>query len=409
MFRGVNINKVDENYQKNPATGDNIMALIYGMDVEGTDLAHYEPKELITLKGAENLGVTPALDANAKILAHNTVHEFFRLAPDATVCFIAVPKDQSLTDMVNDAKLKSAIRSVNDVKGLAISGATSTMKTLINEVDAVQKLVDDFKEEFRFIDFVIVEGKSAGETLAVTDIAQFREKACPQVAIAGLQDPMVAALDPAYKNYACVGTALGSVAVRQVHQNVGSVDIIEKPLTKRGNPDYSITDAGTGRWLKASLCDGTPFESLSYIEQKELNERGIIFAGFFADYSGIFLSNDPTCINTTSAYSTIRNNRTFNKMARAIRSVLIPKVRGVVNRDPNTGYIQPQITKYWQGLAEKPLLEMQQAGEISGFEVTIDHKQHLSETQAVKVDVQVVYNGIVYEFEVNLGLTDKLN
>lgn len=408
MFRGVNIAKIDENYQKNPATEDHIMALVYAMDVADTNLTHYEPKELITAKGAETLGITPALDANKKILAYNAVSEFFRLAPDATLYFIAVPSPKTVKELAEDNQLKSAIRQANDVKGIAFAGTTSTITTLESEVASVQALVDSFKEEFRYIDFVLLEGKGATD-VAITDYPNFRDKACSQVAIVAYQDPMVASLDPTYRNYACIGSALGNIAVRMVHENMGSVDIVSKPISKRGEPDYTMTFEADFRWLKASLSDGTPFENLAYTEQEELNQRGIIFAGFFADYPGIFLSNDPTCINTTSAYSSIRNNRTFNKMARAIRGVLIPKVRGVVNKDPLTGYIQPQITKYWQALAEKPLLQMQQAGEISGFEVFIDHKQYLSESSPVKVAIRVVYNGVVYEFDVDLGLTDKLN
>ena len=100
MFRGVNINKVDEAYQKNTVGDDNIVGLIYSVPVTDTELIHYQPKEFITLKGVENVGITPALDANAKTLVYNACKEFFRLAPDATLWIIPVPENKTVKELV---------------------------------------------------------------------------------------------------------------------------------------------------------------------------------------------------------------------------------------------------------------------------------------------------------------------
>ena len=46
--------------------------------------------------------------------------------------------------------------------------------------------------------------------------------------------------------------------------------------------------------------------------------------------------------------------------------------------------------------------------DISGFEVSIDHKQIVNSTEPVKVKALIVADGIVHEVEVAVGLTNNV-
>lgn len=46
--------------------------------------------------------------------------------------------------------------------------------------------------------------------------------------------------------------------------------------------------------------------------------------------------------------------------------------------------------------------------DISGFQVSIDHKQIVNSTEPVKVKALIVADGIVHEFKVAVGLTNNV-
>jgi hypothetical protein len=307
--------------------------------------------------------------------------------------------------LIAAADFKAALREAKDVKGLAIAGLTETALDLVDEMEGVQATIEAFRAEHRLIDFVVLAGKGAVATTAIADYPDARELNAPNVSISIAQDPAIAAMDVAYAKYADVGAVLGGLAVRQVNENLGSVNIVKKPSAKKGDPDYSLTDGGLNRWLSANLSDGTKVNSLSPADKKSLTAKGYIYAGSYDGYGGVFFNSSPTAVQLASDYSYIERNRVWNKAARLIRNTLIPEVKGVVKKDPVTGYIQNTTTSRWSGLVIKALEQMVSAEEISGFGVYINPKQVLSENSPLLIKANVVSDGIVHEFEVDLGLT----
>jgi hypothetical protein len=210
-------------------------------------------------------------------------------------------------------------------------------------------------------------------------------------------------------NFACVGSFLGMIAARKVNENVGSVAIQNPPLEKRGQVDYPLTDINSGLWLDAKLTGGTTIASLTKAELQQLDTFGYIFAATYEGYPGVFFSNSKTCISEASDYCYIENNRVWNKEARALRASLLPEVKGVVKKNPTTGFIKSTTISRWTGIGNKALEQMVADDEISGFEVFINPNQVVNSSQPVKITAKVVADGIVHEFEVALGLTNSLN
>jgi hypothetical protein len=405
-FEGVKINKLNGGLSGSNGSGDSIMALIYAIALADlpVGVVHNEVFELRQTSDLTAHGFTVAHDANEDLLVNHTVTEFFRLAPEATLYLIPVPVAAPSAIMEVTA-LKAVIRQLESVKGLAIAGTVETAVALADEVEEVQAVVDAFRAEHRLIDFVILSGKGDATPTAISAYPDLREKNAPNVTVSIAQDPGIAAWDASYSKYADIGAVLGMLAVRQVNENLGSVNILNKPSIAKGDPDYPLTNAGKLRWLSATLSDGTLVSGLSSADKKALTDKGYIYAGSYAGYDGVFFNSSPTAVELASDYSYIERNRVWNKAARLIRNTLIPEVKGVVKKDPTTGYIKSTTISRWTGLLNKALEAMASAEEISGFGIYIDPKQVLSASSPLLVKANVVADDVVHEFEVDLGLT----
>lgn len=408
-FKGVNINKLNGGLGRRNASEDNIFILAACMPLTGTTLVAYEAKKLLQASDAEALGVNAAFDANESVLVYNEIKDFFTYCPDGILHLIPCAEALSPSALVALDAFKSAVRSVPEAKVIGIMNTTTTVPTIDDEVEPVQTFVNDFKAEFRYIDAVILEGK--GEAAAITPIANYpdlRAKNAANVSVSIAQDPSVASVDAAYAKYASIGSVLGMLAVRQVNENLGSVDILNKPDAFKGREDYPLTIDGTSSWEASQLSDGNAFETLSNADQKSLTDSGYIYAGSFNGYGGVFFNNAPTCVEKEDDFAYIENNRVWNKASRLIRATLIPKVRGIVKKDPVSGFIKSSTISDWNSRLNKALETMITDNEISGFDFYIDPKQVLAEDSPLKVKGQIVVDGIVFEFDVDLGLTDKL-
>lgn len=408
-FQGVNINKLNGGLGRRNPSNDNKAILIVGMPLNGTTAVVNTALKLLQPEDAEALGINAAFDANETVLVHHAITEFFALCPDGELHLIPVAVDQTPSAIVADADVIAAVRAIPEANVIGIQHHNVTVPAIDDEVENVQTFVSDFKTEKRYIDAVILEG--IGEAAALTPIANYpdlRAKEAPNVSVSIAQDPATAALDAAYAKYASVGAVLGGICVRQVNENLGSVDILNKPSGFKGREDYPLSLIGVGKWAASALSDGRAFSDLSNADQKSLTDSGYIYAGSFNGYGGVFFNSSPTCVEKADDYAYIENNRVWNKAARYVRQTLIPRVRGIVKKDPETGFIRASTIADWNSRLNKALEVMITDNEISGFDFYINPKQVLSENSPLNVKGNIVVDGIVFQFELDLGLTDKL-
>ncbi|MBV7268373.1 DUF2586 family protein [Winogradskyella luteola] len=407
-FQAVNTNKLNGGLGRRNPSDDNKAIIIVGMALAGTTAIANTAHKLLQPEDAEDLGITAAYDANETALVHHAITEFFALCPDGELHLIPVAVDQTPSAIVADANLIAAVRNVPEANVIGILHHNVAVPTIDDEVENVQTFVNDFATQKRYIDAVILEG--IGEAAALTPIANYpdlRAKDAPNVSVSIAQDPAIAALDASYAKYASVGAVLGGVCVRQVNENLGSVDILNKPSGFKGREDYPLS-LTTGKWSSSTLSDGRSFSDLSNPDQKSLTDSGYIYAGSFNGYGGVFFNSSPTCVEKANDFAYIENNRVWNKAVRYIRQTLIPRVRGIVKKDIETGSIRASTIADWNSRLNKALEVMITDNEISGFDFYIDPKQVLGEDSPLKVKGKIVTDDIVFEFEVDLGLTDKL-
>ncbi|KAA6347163.1 hypothetical protein EZS27_005332 [termite gut metagenome] len=407
-FEGVIINKLNGGLGRGADNPDRVICLVCGC-TDSEQVIYKKAIPLLDITAAETLGITAASDANNAELTHYHLSEMFRLCPGFTYYLLPVAKETTVAQLVADADVLSALRGVKDLNVIGIAGmASATVPAISADILALQGLVNTFATEHLLIDGIILEGVGQSQRLPIPDYPDLRALTAENISVVIAQDPAQAALNEAYHVRAAVGTVLGSIAVRAVHEDLGSVDVENKPGTRKGQESYSLSDQISGRWLSAALSDGTPFASLTPAQQKNLSGKGYIYAGAFADYDGFYLSGCPTAVQKSSDYAYFNYNCIWNKAARIIRKTLIPKVRSKVPTDSATGEIKSTWVSSCEGLVKQRLETMISAGNIEAADVSINPAQTVSEDTPLLIKAQVVVGQIVHEFEVDLGLTSKI-
>lgn len=400
---GVKVNRLNGGLgRKNPST-DGVMLLVVQGAVAATSLALKVAKELISVDEAVALGIDPAFDDTNDILAHHHIDEFFRINPNGNL--FVVLDDGTLTNVEIKTIVKdnAAIKGIGFVRNAALAPADMNVY-----VSGYQTMVDELRTESRNISAVLVEGAEFVLATLISAYPDARTYEAENVSIVIAQDPIIRAVKTAHETYAAIGTALGAISVRNVNENIGSLNIENKPAAYRGNAVYSLTDPNRQRFLTAKLQDGKDFNSLTAVEVKALADKGYILVGFYNGFAGYYFTDSHTCTESASDYSRIENNRVWDKAATLGRTALLPRVKGNLLKDPTTGFIRDIEAAELESLAESAIKTMEASGEISAAAVSIDAKQIISDNSPLKVKGEILFNDILHAMEFDLGLTNKL-
>ncbi|MDR1116224.1 MAG: DUF2586 family protein [Tannerella sp.] len=405
-FIGAQISKLDGGLGGGE-TSARIAVLVAGGTAIAGKLELNRAYELLQIEDSETLGITADSDATNQKLTYYHLSEIFRLSPETRVHLIVVPDTTKASELKGLTAFITALRSIQGVNTVGIAGLTNDTGVDV-AVQGMQLLIDDLAKDYIYIDSVLIEGKGAYLDDDIVDFPDLRGLDSENVSVVIGQDPSIAAMDAAYAEHAAVGSALGMLMVRAIHENLGSVDIEVKPRARKAEKDYTLTDTKLKRWLSASLSNGMTSESLSAADQRKLDELGYIYVGSFAGYGGYFFSNSPTCTEEGSDYCLIERNAIWNRAARIIRETLIPRIRSKVQADPSTGYIKNTTITDWDGRVRKALDPMKSAGNVADFDIYINPNQEAVSTKPFNIKVQLVADGIVHEFEVDLGYTKSI-
>lgn len=401
-LQGTNINKIDGGNGRLSSTNARVFLLVGAMTLATSTLTANQAERLIQTKDVEAFGVNESFDANTKQLIHYHISENFRLAPESTLHFLPVANDATIASTFS--KVLETLRLNPEIKGIGFVGFTGqTLATVGALAESVQAgLVSEAKKDGILIDAVLLEAGSPG-ALLINAYPDFTLLEAENVSIINAQDPDIAALDAAYTNYSAIGTALGSLAVRQLSENLGSTSIINKPNNKKSEAFYSLTDKVSGRFVKAGLSTGQNIASLTDQQLKDLSQKGHIIIGPYVGAAGMYFSGSDTCTSKTSMYSQIEYNAVWNAAARLINEALAPYIKGKVKKDPSSGFIRSTTISHWQQVCTKACIERLEAdNDISGGSVYINPNQALNKDVPVKISITIEADEIAHTFDVDL-------
>jgi hypothetical protein len=356
MFGGPTINKSDGNLGARAASEENIFGLIAGGVATGTYTLG-DAVKLIQPSDADTYGIDAAYDANNAVLVRYHIDEFFRLNPSGELWLLLKAQGTTMAALCGSGST-SALNAIVTASGKKLKGigvvlnpATGYTPTLTNGLDAdvtaaitaAQGVCTTLAGLNVYIDVVVIEGRQVNGSIA--SIKDLRTMGSPNVAVAILQDADIAALDTLYAKHAAVGTVLGGIGARRVHEDLGSIDAVSRPNKNANN--FSIVDDVLGAWLNPAISSGTLVKNLTPAEVTVLKNNGYIWADSYPEYGGVFFSGSPACTLASSDYAYFVNTRVWNKAARLAVKKLTPYFNSTIATVAG-GKIAPSTASSWQ-------------------------------------------------------------
>lgn len=415
-FTGVLINKTNGNLARLPENKDRVIGLIAG-GVATSELALNVAKRIISVKQAEDLGINAAYDANNDVVVYDHIVECFRLAPEAEVILMLTAQPTTSLAEWFDAEgiVEGFFRSTvtKDVKYLFTAfnptGAFTPAFTNNGACDQVllcitpaQELVNKFFAEQKYIDGIMLDGIAIDTVANLEDLRDTFD--APNISVNIAIDSY---LKDNYDSQVAMGAAMGMFAARQINENLGSVEVLNPPALFKGRIIYPL-DNGV-RWAAAYVGNPTVgSSSLALTVLKDITTKGYIYAASFNGFEGFYFNGSPTAVGIESDYAFIENNCVWNKAARLVREGLLPKVRSVLKKDPATGYLTVTTAAALEQMGQKKLDTMVAANYCSSAKIKIDAQQAPSDQTPLIAQVQVVKDGILHKFDVDLGLFNNI-
>ena len=188
-----------------------------------------------------------------------------------------------------------------------------------------------------------------------------------------------------------IGYALGITSRAAVHQSIASVERFP-----------------TGVDLPA-FGDGTLLRELDAAIVESLDAARYLFFVTYDGFADSYFNDSHTMDDAVSDYAMIENVRTMDKAVRGIRKALLPKLGGTLYVDAQTGRLASYEVEYLTTLANKPLEDMQKAGELSGLLVEIDPDQDVLSSSTLELVIKQVPVGVLRRIVCQIGFAKSLN
>lgn len=418
-FRGPEISKSRNGLGRRTPSADSIFGLVAGGVVTAGYTALGSIVNLESVNDAETLGFNASYDSNNGILVYHHIVRFFHYNPNGTLYLMLVAQGTTMTAICDTAnthlkKLLTADETNREIKyagvvlnpDMATYVATYTSHLDADVATAIPKADELLKELYGqgiFVDGVMLEGR-LDPTTTITNLYDLRALTNENVSVCIAADTAVRESDTDYAAYADIGSALGMLSVRKVSENIGSVDIANKPTAFRGQETYPLTSTARQYFLNASLSSGKKYSELTEAEKASLQSKGYIYAGKYEGLDGFFFNDSHTAIVSSDDYAYIEDNRVWGKAARLVRQALLPVMKGEVEIDPNTGFLPASQISYYEQKAQSRLRQMSADGEISGeATIIIEPNQDVVATGKITLQVQYVRRGILRKLEAEVG------
>lgn len=363
---------------------------------------------LNSIDDVEALGLNDAYDDTNSVLTYHRLKKMFFNNPSIVIHFMPVAQTVTLTQMADKANNYLA-KVLRDKAGecklamIALNPITSYTATITTGLDAdcitalykLQELADFEYSKDRFCDFFL-EGRSfSGSASAVLNLRTL-ESECPDVHTWIGADNDVSNLKPIYNKYASVEDFVSMISLAEVSQNAGEQI-----------PEFSLTDVTNGYYLNGGLSSGSHINTYTDDNLDLLNEKGLNFATLVPGVIGYHIVDTNSASAITSDYAYVENNRTIKKAIRLARVAVLPKVKSRLYVDPNTGKLQPEISKSLEVVAQEALRPMLADGDISGgIDCFVDPNQNVLTTSKLEMKLTFVPVAIGREITLKIGFNN---
>lgn len=199
----------------------------------------------------------------------------------------------------------------------------------------------------------------------------------------------------------CIGACLGSIAKAKVSESIAWVE--KHNLVSTAYPNQKQLELDL-----PALSDGSLISQILPSQLATLNDKGYIFVIKHVGIGGSYFNSSSSADKVSSDFCNIYANRTLDKVARLLRTTLLPKLSAPIKVNEQ-GQIPSGVTNYWQSLCAQTLEKLRQNEEISSFAVFIDPEQNVISNQALAIELKVVPIGVAQNINVQLSYALKLS
>lgn len=187
-----------------------------------------------------------------------------------------------------------------------------------------------------------------------------------------------------------LGDLLGAVSKAKVHQSVAWVEQFPTNISL------------------AAFGDGTEYRNIDTAVAEELDNARYIFLRTYDGVAGCFFNDNHTLDTATSDYAYINDVRTMDKAVRGVRTYLLPKLGRPMKVDAATGQLERTAVEHLITTGNKPLEEMEKAGELSGYKFDIDPDQDVLSTSRVRGVIKNVAVGVMRNLDLEIGFAQSV-
>lgn len=242
----------------------------------------------------------------------------------------------------------------------------------------------------------IILNAEISATGSVASLVDLSTQTAPNVSVCIAQD---GANDGYYiykatnKSVGSCGAMLGAVSLALVSESIAWVGKFNMALGAELD-----TIAFSNGQLYSALAD-SQFESL--------NNYSYTFLRKLTGIAGSYWSGSQTTVTPTSDYSTIENNRVYQKITRVVRANMLPALSSPlkVNAD---GTLTNATIGYFETLANNPLVQMEADNELSAHKIIINPAQDVLATSTLELTLQNVPLGVARIIKVNVGFVKSV-
>jgi len=350
---------------------------------------------------AEAVGVNEAFDIASSVQVYQPIKEFFEVNPGGTLYVQFTAQTATFVEMFTPTLATSAIKLINTAEG-KIKQLAAAFNPSVAPADYEVALTAAIAQAQLFALYCFQNNRPIHiilEALGATGATNTRTALAKHVSVMIGQNDAFYSLGAWAQKHTSIGRALGVISLAKVNENIGWV----------GKFNLLIGSFTSARINGVLLANMTPTQLAT------LETNGYLFFVTYTDYSGIYMNGAFTCTTATDDYSTINNNRTWNKAARLIRIAMLPYVNSpvVVNE---AGQIDSVTIAAMEAAGNKAIRPMFQAGEISGPDplgstppFTIDPNQNILASPNIDANLSIIPTGVAETITNYIGFTNPNN
>lgn len=361
-------------------------------------------KQIFTVQQAESFGITADATADSIKIAHYHISEYFRMlnrSGNTGTLFIHLFDNSGVYDGSDQVTALQDFAN-GELRQVGVYYDIAFASSLISAVNgAVENLLLNERPT------IAILGADISGITDLTTLPDIRALDESWVGVDISQDGSgqgKALFDSVGRSITGIGTLLGTIALANVHENIGWVS------------KFDIADVF--EYQEPSYANGQLFNEIAPTVVNLLNERGYITAVKRQEITGAFYLDSPLAVPADSDFAYIENARTMFKAVRLCRTELLPFINSPVYVDASTGQLTEDTIFQYENAVLRALEQMAVNGEINVDQTTgklpqgtvlIDPNQNVLATSRVEVTIKIVPVGVAREIIVNIGFVPKIS